>query len=157
LRSVFTDVADRAARATEFVRRESKLTGSVFAQILTFGWLNNPNAGLGELTQLSGALGVPITSQGLDQRFGCRAAKFLLTLLSEAIRRVVTADPVAIPILERFVGGVWVMDSSTLTLPDALAQLWPGCGGTNSEDGQAALKMQVRLNLLNGELDGPFL
>jgi hypothetical protein len=157
LRSVFTDVADRAARATEFVRRESKMSGSVFAQTLTFGWLNNPDAGLGELTQLSGALGVPITCQGLDQRFGCRAAKFLLTLLSEAIRRVVTADPVAIPILQRFVGGVWVMDSSTLTLPDALAALWPGCGGTNSEDGQAALKMQVRLNLLNGELDGPFL
>ncbi len=156
LQGVFTDVADTAARATKFVQRESKMTGGIFAQTLTFGWLNNPNAGLTQLTQVAGALGVAITPQGLDQRFGPRAANFLLALLNDAVRRVITADPVAIPILQRF-AGVCVLDSSTLTLPDGLAHIWPGCGGTGADDGQAALKMQVRLNLLNGALDGPFL
>ena len=101
-------------------------------------------------------LGVSISPQGLEQRFSPQAADFLLRLLQEAVTQVVTADPVAIPILQRFLGGVCLLDSTTLALPDALADRWAGCGGTTVADGQAAVKLQVRLNLLNGALTGPF-
>ena len=46
---VFTSVADRAARQSGFVQRESKLSGEAFVQALTFGWLQNPGATLEEL------------------------------------------------------------------------------------------------------------
>jgi hypothetical protein len=41
-------------------------------------------------------------------------------------------------------------------LPAALRAVWAGCGGSNSY-GQAALKLQVRLDLSTGLLLGPFL
>jgi hypothetical protein len=157
LQTVFTSVADTAARDSGFVQRQSKLTGNVFVQTLTFGWLDNPQATLEELAQTATTLGVPISAQGLDQRFGPRAGDCLLQVLHEAITRVVTADPVAVPILQRFPGGVCLLDSTILTLPDPLAELWPGCGGTTPDDGQAALKLHVRFNLLHGMLAGPFL
>lgn len=157
LQRVFTQTADTVARTTQFVQRESKLTGPLFVQTLTFGWLHRPEATLQELAQTAASLGLSISPQGLDQRFGPRAADFLLAVLQDAVLQVVTADPVAIPILQRFPGGVCLLDSTTLTLPDALADHWRGCGGTTSQDGQAALRAQVRLNLLNGALTGPFL
>lgn len=156
LQTVFVTTAAEAARQTRFVQRESKLTGPLFVQTLTFGWLCNPHATLEELAQTAADLGVSISAQGLDQRFSRRAADFLLVVLQDAVSRVVTANPVAVPILHRFPGGVCLLDSTSLTLPDALAECWRGCGGKRPNDGLAALKLQVRLNLLNGALTGPF-
>ena len=156
LRSVFSGSADVIARQTKFRVRESKLTGSVFVQTLVFGWLSNPKATLEELAQISGSLGVPISPQGLDKRFGLRAAALLERLLHEAVLRVISADPVAVPLLQRFAGGVCLLDSTMLALPAAFAASWPGVG---SKPGHkvAAIKAQVRLNLLDGTLAGPFL
>jgi DDE family transposase len=157
LRDVFTIVAEKAADESGFVQRKSKLTGEIFVQTLAFGWLRDPDATLEELAQTAANLGVSISPQGIDQRFSARAADCLLRVLEEAVTRLLTADPVAIPVLQRFPGGVCLLDSTTLTLPDALASRWAGCGGTTSHDGQAALKLFARWNLLDGTLQGPFL
>jgi len=45
-------------------------------------------------------------------------------------------------------------DSSTLTLPEELVELWLGTGGKQGV-GQAALKLCVRLDLRHGTLQGP--
>jgi hypothetical protein len=87
LHSVFSDNADRTARETGFTQRESKLTGSVFVQTLTFGWLHNPDATLEELAQVAASLGVAISPQGLDQRFGSRAAALLEQVLQAGRKR----------------------------------------------------------------------
>jgi len=156
LESLFNDVADRLARPTQFVQRASKLGGSEFARTLVFAWLQNPQATLEELAQAATDLGVPISPQGLDQRFGPRAAAFLEGLLHEAVLRVVQADPVAVPVLQRFPGGVCLLDSTSLTLPAAFARAWRGCGVQVDQEG-AGIKAQVRLNLTDGTLTGPFL
>lgn len=157
LQTVLTDDATTAARATGFVQRQSKLTGAVFAQTLVFGWLANAQASLEELTQTAAIRGVVIRPQGLDQRFTDRAAACLQQILQAAVRQVVgTQQPVAIPLLQRFTS-VSVLDSSTIVLPDALATVWPGCGGSQLVNTQAALKVQVRLDLCSGHLDGPLL
>lgn len=165
LQSLFTGTANLLARKAGFTQRRSKMTGSVFAQTLVFGWLHNPQATLEELAQVAASLGVPISSQGLEQRFGPQAAAFLERLLQDAVLRVVHTEPAAIPLLQRF-AGVFVLDSTLLSLPPALASLWPGLGGDGLKPrrrgrtepgGVAALKAQVRLNLLDGSLNGPFL
>lgn len=156
LQVVFNRVADDAAHDSGFVQRQSKLTGDVFVRTLTFGWLHNPDATLEELAQTAGDLGVPISPQGLDQRFGPRAAACLEQVLDAAVTRVLATDPVAVPLLQRFPGGVSLMDSSTLVVPDSLADRWPGCGGSTADDGRAAIKLHVRFNVLNGALHGPF-
>ncbi len=156
MQTVRTTAAERAGQRTRFVQRprRAKLTGSTFVQTLVFGWLADPNASLESLAQTAAALGVPITPQALDQRFTPTAAACLEAVLSTAMRYVIAAAPVAIPILDRF-SAVYVQDSSTIVLPDALATVWHGCGGSSELHTQAALKLQVRLDLRTGQLHGP--
>ncbi len=148
LQEVFTTTADALARRTGFVQRASKLTGALFAQTLVFGWLANPQASLEGLAQVAAAVGVTIRAQSLDERFTEAAAVFLEDLLARAVQTVIAADPVAIPLLERF-RAVVLLDSSTIALPAALARWWPGCSA-----GAAALKLHVRYDLCRGQLSG---
>lgn len=156
VQTLLTTTANRLARETGFVQRASKLTGATFVQALLFGWLNNPQATLQQLAQMAGTVGVSISSQGLDQRFTQAAAQFLRRMLEAAITQVVTAHPVAIPLVQRF-AGVYLLDSSTIMLPDALAGIWQGCGGSSERQTQSALKLQVQFDLSTGALRGPWL
>lgn len=153
MRSVLCGVGDRVARETGFTKRESKLSGAKFAQTTILGWLNKPEATLEELSQAAASVGVAISAQGLDQRFTPEAAALLKQVLDQALSQVIAADPVAIPLLQRF-NGVIVQDSSIISLPDALEQVWKGCGGSDGHH-VASLKLQVRLDLLTGTLEGP--
>lgn len=69
-----TTVAESAGRESGLVQRARKLTGDKFAQTLVFGWLKNPQATLEELSQTASALGVQVSPQAIDQRFGQPAA-----------------------------------------------------------------------------------
>ena len=156
MQAVMTTRADEQARRSGFVRRASKMTGARFIQTLVFGWLANPEATLEELSQTAAALGITISAQGIDERFSREAAEFGRQVLSGAVEQMVAADPVAIPILQRFTG-VYLLDSSVIALPDALAEVWQGCGGRRPQDGQAAMKLQIRLDFNTGALSGPYL
>ena len=146
MQDVLTTLAQRLARETGFVQRASKLGGAHFVQTLVFTYLANPDASLEELTQTAAALNVEITPEGLTQRFTPAAATFLQAVLASAVQRVLAADPLAIPLLERFTG-VYLEDSTVITLPAALAEFWPGC-----TTGTAALKLNLRLDLCSGQL-----
>jgi hypothetical protein len=153
MREILTTTADEAARATRFVQRTSPLGGATFSQTLVFGFLGNPQATLEELAQTAATLGVAITPQALDQRFTAAAAACLKQVLTAAISQVIAAEPVAIPLLARF-PAVYLQDSSTIVLPDALAPVWQGCGGSTPSHTSAALKLQVQLELRTGCLAG---
>src|SRR5690242_5683702 len=128
LQTLFTTTATTLARETGFVQRTSKLTGAAFVQALRFGWLNNPQATLQQLAQMAGTGGVPISPQGVEQRFTPTAAQFLQRMVEAALGSVVASDPVAIPLVHRF-AGISLLDSSTIVLPDELSAIWPGGGG----------------------------
>lgn len=151
LQEVLTTVAQRAARTTGFVQRERKLSGATFSQTLVFGWLAHPEATLDQLAQTAATLGVALTPQALDQRFTPSAAACLQQVFRAAVAHLLATDPVALPLLRRF-AGVFVQDSSTLTLPEALHDIWRGCGHGQAT-ATAALKLQVRLELQTGQLD----
>jgi hypothetical protein len=152
LREILTTTAAEAGRATRFVQRTSPLNGATFSQTLVFGFLGNPQATLEELTQTAATLGIEISPQALDQRFTASAAACLHKVLLTAIARVITAEPVAIPLLERFTA-VYVQDSSTIILPEVFTAQWPGCGGSMASSASAALKLQARLEMRTGRLD----
>jgi hypothetical protein len=155
LEKVLTENASALARPSGFVQRDSKLSGPLFAKTLVLGWLANPDASLSELCQVAAELGLAITPQGLSERFGTGAVAFLEQLLGAAVRSLVAAAPVAIPILSRFTA-VIVDDSTTIGLPDALAAVWSGTGERTGHN-QAGLKLQVRFDLCTGQLTGPLL
>lgn len=156
MQAVLTYTADAIARKTGFIKRLRKLTGSGFVQTLVFGWLSNPTATLEELTQTAASLGISITPQGLDKRFTQKAANFIKKVLESAVATVIAQKPVAIPVLQRF-NGVYIQDSSTITLPDVLAVIYQGCGGSTAKNTSSSIKTQIRLNLNTGELIGPYL
>jgi hypothetical protein len=150
MQTVLNLVAYDLGRETGFVQRDSKLNGASFVQTMVFSYLADPNASLSDLTQTAAAIGVDITPAGLTQRFTEAAATLLQRVLAAAVQRVLAADPLAIPILERF-AGVYLEDSTVVTLPDAMRDLWPGCGN-GTEHGTAALKVNLRLDLTTGVL-----
>lgn len=154
MQEILTMAANDAGRGTGFVQRRSPLSGATFTQTLVFGWLANPAAALEELTQTAATLGVTVSPQALDQRFTPAAAACLERVLRLAITRVIAADPVADPMLDRFTA-VYLQDSSTIVLPDALADVGQGGGGSTPQHTAAALKLQGRLDLRTGQLAGP--
>lgn len=155
LQAILGPVADAEAKKTGFVQRESKLTGAKFVQTLVFGWLENAEATLEDLAQTALALGVSISPQGLDQRFSESAADLTQAVLEQAIQEAIASEPVAIPLLQRF-AGVYILDSSTVALPQALATIWSGCGN-QSHKPAAALKIHLRWEMTTGALAGPAL
>jgi len=148
LQELLTKTANDLARPTGFTQRVSKVTGAVFAQALVLGWLANADATLEELTQGMAGLDVSLSPQGLEDRFSPQAAELLKQLLERATQHLITVDPVAIPVLQRF-QGVYLQDSTTITLPNDLADQWQGCGG-KANVGAAALKVQVQFDLRAG-------
>jgi len=152
MREIFTTPADEAARTTRFVQRTLPLGGATFSQTLVFGFLGNPQAPLEALTQTAATLGPVISPQALDQRFSASAAAWLQQVLGAAIARVITAEPVTIP-LRRRLTAVYVQDSSTIVLPEVFAAQWHGCGGSPAAGTSAALKLQARLEMCTGRLD----
>jgi hypothetical protein len=155
LQTVLADIPAEAARTTGYCQRQSKLTAAVCVQALVLGWWQNPTASLRQLCQIAALRGVQISPQGLDQRFTEAGARLLRTCLEAALTRLVgsAVRQGGSSLLDRF-PAIIVLDSTTITLPDVLAPLWPGCGGRVATNTQAALKGTVALDLRQGTLVG---
>ena len=155
MQRVLIEKADKLAIRSGFIKRRVKITGSKFCQTLVMGWLNKPEASLEELSQTAVVTGLNITAQGLEQRFTKDAAEFMQIMLEETISEVIQTEAVTIPILKRF-KGVYLNDSSTISLPNELSTVWMGSGNSKG-GGEAALKLEIRLNILEGNIEGPIL
>jgi hypothetical protein len=159
LKMVFEQEAPKLARKHGL--RERLFSSTALASVLVLGWLQNPAAGSCALARFAGSFGLRVQKQHIEAHFTPRTAAWLLELLQYAVSLVVTASQqVSIPLLWRF-SAVWIEDSSTISLPAALAHVWQGCGG-NSKQSQAplteaSLKLGVRWNLRAGQLQGPYL
>jgi Transposase DDE domain len=159
LRTVFEEDAPRLARKHGL--RQRLFTSSSLAYTLVLGWLLDPKAGSSALARFAGSLGVKVQRQHIEAHFTERTAAWLQEVVQHAIGQVISApQAVAIPLLSRF-AAVWMEDSSTVSLPAALREVWRGCGGNSQESPapmtEAGLKLMVRWNLKEGTLQGPFL
>lgn len=125
LQHVVTEVADAAAVGTGFVQRRRKLTGSVFVRALVWGFLGKPQASLADLSRVAAIDGVHVSPQAVAQRCTPAAAACLQQVVAAAVQVVVGGARRLAPLLDRFTG-VYVLDSSTVSLPAALASVWPG-------------------------------
>ncbi len=146
--------ADQVARDTGCVQRRRKFSGASLLQTLVFGWQQHPDASLEQLASTAAVRDVLVTDTAVDKRFTPQAARFLHAMLEEACSIVVqAAHQVPLPLLRRF-GAVILEDSSSISLPNELAELWQGCGG-NQDHTAAAVKLHVRWELKGGRLWGP--
>lgn len=145
---------NKLSKETGFMKRKSKMTGSLFTQTLVFSWMSNPKASLSELSQVAMSLGVKISPQGIEKRFREESSKLLKGVLEKAVTKVISRDEISIKTLNKF-SSVNVLDTSTISLPKELENVWKGCGGSKGMN--SALKIGVRLDLVSGELKGPLL
>ncbi len=148
---ILTTIANDAALNTGFVKRSCKLNGSRFAQILVFTFLENPDATYTQLAQTAGVLGTSITRQAIEQRFTPEAAETLRAVLDAAASKVISADPQTLPLLEKFTG-VYLQDSSWITLPDTLHDTWEG-GKKKNKPNTASVKLHLRFDIATGTFE----
>src|SRR5258708_34818339 len=146
IQRVLTTRAKELERASGFVERSSaQMDGPIFAQTTVLCWMNEPQASYSQLQQVASSLGVQVSNQAIEQH-----------LLEEAVGQVISSEASAPEVLGRF-NGVYLQDGTVISLPAALAQSWPGCGGSTPEAGRSSLRAQVRLELAQGQMQGPWL
>jgi hypothetical protein len=146
LQTLFRTEADELAREVQLVRRSRKLTGSVLAQTLVFGWLERPDATLEQLADFALAAGVDVSPQAIDQRITPATVEFLERLLCRALEYGCHNSGDDLPLLRRF-NGVYALDTTDRTLPATLADTYPGLGGSTPESGRAGCGIQICLEL----------
>ena len=149
IQTFFNQTANQVARVTGFVKRASKLTGALFLQTLTFGFLGDPEASLSGLVETSHDLDVTITKQGLQTRI-TDAVPFLKEMFQQGLMLFRNSLPLDLKLLQQFTA-IFITDGSTLALPDVLKDEFPGCGGDGPE---AAVKLQLTFEFLRGVIAG---
>jgi hypothetical protein len=151
MQSALGSALDTIGRRTGVIPRQRKFSGASLLKTLVLTVLKAPNAPTDRFVATAAQLGVPVTAQAIENRFTDRLIPFLRAALGHVLGHAVAVPPAAIPLLRRFTA-VEVGDSSTITLPDEYAAEFPGCGG-KGDSGKAAVKIQVRWDLLTGKLD----
>lgn len=156
LNTILQERAHVLAQETGCIQRHRKFTGANLAQTLIFSWQEHPEASLEQMASMAETAAVSVTDSAIDKRFTPSCAAFLRRLLEElSVVVVEAAEPVPVELLRRF-RAVILEDSSVMSLPSALHEVWPGCGNQNTQEA-ASLKLHVRWEMQRGRLDGPAL
>lgn len=151
LQELMGKTADEVGRSSGFIQRARKLSGSSYAQTLVFGWMSNPASTMSEIAQVAATVGVKISKQGLDERFNVRSAAFMGELLQRGIEQMIEGQAMNSGVMKNF-KAVHVQDSTSISLPEGLREIWAGCNKTGT--GSAALKISVDWELVSGRLSG---
>lgn len=144
----FGKTATHLGKIVKFVKRESKLTASGFTESLIIGCLSSRDVSLESMTQLLKKRGVKITTQGMHQRFNKEATALMKSLFSEGMQQFKSEKSAVIDLLKSF-SSVELLDSSVISLPKALKDVYRGFGGAASE---AGLKIQVLFDYISGQI-----
>jgi hypothetical protein len=150
LQGLLSEAMDVLARETGCVKRERKFSGSTLLPTLVLTVLRNPKPKNRDYQTTAAQLGVAVTEDAIAQRFTPDLVKFLAPALDRVLAHVLSADAPPIELLDRF-RHVMIGDSTSISLPDELAEQFPGCGGSYGS-GKAALKIQVLFDLRHGTL-----
>ena len=145
----FKKTAVQIDKAVRFAQRKSKLKAQLFAEVLVSGCLSDPTISLERLCKLLRCRGIKITKQGLHQRFNSKASQLMQNFFIESLRQFKTEKSNVIDLLKPF-SSVSMIDSSGISLPANLKDLYKGNGGAASE---AGLKIQVLFDYLQGQMN----
>src|SRR5438874_11037442 len=129
LQQILQERANALAKETGCVIRVTKFTGAALLQTLVFGFQQHPDASLEQLASTAQLGNVSVSDTAVHERFTESCAQFLHQVLEEMTSVVIqAAQDVPIKLLRRF-SAVVLEDSSSIALPDELAEVWRGCGG----------------------------
>jgi hypothetical protein len=143
---------DELARQCGVVVRQRKFTGQSLLRMLVITLLHKPDASTWDFLVTAHQLGLEISPTAIDKRFqaGQPLVDFLRQALEHALQQSVASPAADQPLLSAF-SAVLLGDSTVITLPEELADVFPGCGGT-SPTPSAALKIQLLWDYKSGRL-----
>lgn len=154
VQTILTSRAKALERESGFVERSTaQLDGAIFSQTTVLTWMQTADASYSQLRHTAASLGVHVSNQAIEQRFGHGSVRLLHALLQETMGQVISSEASAPEVLARF-NGVYLQDGTVISLPASLAQQWPRGGQAGQE---AALRVQGRLELGSGRLSGLWL
>jgi len=148
LKMVLEELAQKASQQSGFVQRESKMDGKGFAQTMVLGCLEQPDVSLNGLAQMSADLQIEISPSGLNQRIDWEAVELLRELLADSIQQVREGRDGCSDILAQF-RRVYVTDSTQMSLPDSLQDIFRGNDGVASS---ASMKLHLCYEYQSGEI-----
>ena len=149
---VFSEGIEEIARASGFVQRQVKVSGKGFVKALVLAFQTNKAASYSEMSACASSLGMPMTAQGMEQRFDESSVQFLQLVLERALTiKLQGVEEQNVPLFKRF-KAIHIRDSSSIGLPKELKEVWRGNGNQNGET--AAMKLQVSWEQCRGALDG---
>src|SRR5260370_24999520 len=119
------------------------LDGSTFVRGLVLGWMAEPEASYSQLRSCLATLGVDVTRQALEQRFGPTSVELFKEVLNEAMKQVISHEGVVPELFARF-NGVYYQDGSIVALPASMKEQYPGCGGKSLEAGGTRIRVRLR-------------
>jgi hypothetical protein len=152
LETLFGDKIEELARESKFIQRKVVVSGIGFVKSLIMAFQGNEAASYSEISACASSVGMPITAQGIEQRFNEQSAQFMKTTLEHALKiKVEGIAEQSVPLLKRF-KAVHIRDSSVISLPGVLKDTWKGVGGSQGDT--SALKIQVCWDQCSGSLDG---
>jgi hypothetical protein len=150
MQAVFGESLNVLARTCGCVKRQRKFTGMSLARMLVLTLLHRPAAKDRDYCDMAARLGLFVTEQAIGPRFTKDLVEFLSQALERAVSQALAAKALSTTLLDKFTD-VWIGDSSTIGLPDDMAEQFPGCGGSG-KSGKAALKIQILWSLRMGQL-----
>jgi len=154
---VLNEFPREVQRKTGFVQRSTaRLDGVTMVRGLVLAWIHQPDASYSQLCRCIATLGVDVTSQALEQRFGPESVKLFKEVLNEAIKQVFCYEGENVPELFGRFNGVYTQDGSVVALPASMAERYPGCGGKGPEAGISSMRLEVRWDLSGGGMSGPW-
>lgn len=143
---------DQLARECQVVRRERLFTGRTLLLMIVATLLRKPDACWADFHLTCAQLGLDLSQTAVEKRFaaGQPLVDFLRSALERTLQKAIAARPSSAALFQRFTA-VLIGDASTIALPDELADLFAGCGGSQGTS-RAALKLQILWDLKTGEL-----
>ncbi len=151
--SILEEEVHEIAWETGAVKRKGKLDAATFVQMTIFGFWQDPEIRLSGLAQIGGRREVYVTESAISQRFTPECANMFLKIMQRLAEVRLESEKVDIPLLKQF-SAVIVEDSTSITLPTELADVWLGCGGGEGAS-EAGVKAFVQWDVTCGELFGP--
>ncbi len=150
MQQVFGPQLNELGQTTGAIQRVRKFTGTSLLQMLVLTLLRKPNAKIADFQSTAAQLGLDVTTTAIEHRFTPQLVTFLRSALEQIVTRAMTAASQPVNLLKQFTS-IRIGDSSTLAVPEELADQFPGCGG-KSGSGQAALKIHLLWDFLIGSI-----
>ena len=149
---LFGQEVEELGRESGFIQRKVVVDGRGFVKALVMAFQTNKRASYSEMSACASSLGMPITAQGMEQRFDESSVQFLQLVLDRALTiKLEGVEEQNVPLLKRF-KAIHIRDSSSIGLPKELKEIWRGNGNQNG--GTAVMKLQVSWEQCRGALDG---